>query len=144
MFAMPWIYLHSLRGDDATAIARYLKSLPAVHNHIPAPLRFGVLETILAKIGRPLPAVQTTNLTFADQQFGQTQGWSREWPQTWLIDAQWIVLLIGVVGYVFAARRAHLKRSTLRTVGGIAGLILLVALVYVLYELPLLSVIPPD
>ena len=119
MFAMPWIYLHALRDEDATAIARYLKSLPAVHNHIPARLRFGVLETILAKIGRPLPAVQTTSLTFADQQYGQKQGWSREWPQTWLIDAQWVVLLIGVIAYVFAARREHrAKRSWLRAVGG--------------------------
>ncbi len=145
MFAMPWIYLHSLRDDDATAIARYLKSLPAVHNHIPAPLRFGVLETILAKIGRPLPAVQTTSLTFADQQFGQKRGRSREWPQTWLIDAQWTVLLIGVIGYVIAARRERrAKRSRLRTLGGVVVLALLVGLAYVFYELPLLPVIPPD
>ena len=145
MFAMPWIYLHRLRDDDATAIARYLKSLPAVHNHIPAPLRFGVLETVLAKIGRPLPAVQTTSLTFADQQFGQKQGRSREWPQTWLIDAQWIVLLIGVIAYVFAIRRERrVKRSWLRTVGGAVGLVLLAGLAYVFYELPLLSVIPSE
>lgn len=145
MFAMPWIYLHSLRDEDATAIARYLKSLPAVHNHIPAPLRYGVLETIFAKIGRPLPAVQTTSLTFADQQFGQRQGWSREWPQTWLIDAQWIVLLIGVIGYAIAARRERrAKRSRLRSVGGIAALVLLAVLAYLFYELPLLSMIPPD
>ncbi len=145
MFAMPWIYLHSLRDEDATAIARYLKSLPAVHNHIPAPLRFGVLETILAKIGRPLPAVPTTSLTFADQQFGQERGWSREWPQTWLIDAQWIVLLIGGVAYGLAARRERrATRSRLGTAGGVAGLALLVTLAYVFYELPLLSVIPPD
>jgi cytochrome c553 len=62
-----------------------------------------------------------------------------------LIDAQWVVLLIGVIAYVFAARREHrAKRSWLRTVGSVVGLGLLAVLAYLFYELPLLSVIPPD
>jgi cytochrome c553 len=145
MFDMPWIYLHSLRDDDATAIARYLKSLPAVHNHIPAPLRFGLIETIIGKIGRPLPAIPTTRLTFADQQFGQKEERSREWPQTWLIDAQWLVLVVGVIAFAFVAPRGQrAKRSWVRTAAGTAGLVLVGVLGYAYYQLPLLQVIPPD
>jgi len=145
MFGMPWVYLHSLRDDDATAIARYLKSLPAVHNHIPAPLRFGLIETIIGKIGRPLPAIPTTRLTYADQQFGQKEGRSREWPQTWLIDAQWIVLVIGVIAFAFVAPREHrAKRTWVRTAAGTAGLVLVCVLGYAFYQLPMLPVIPPE
>jgi mono/diheme cytochrome c family protein len=145
MFDMPWVYLHSLHDDDATAIARYLKSLPAVHNHIPAPLRFGVIETIIGKIGRPLPAIPTTRLTYADQQFGQKEGRSREWPQTWLITAQWIVLVIGVIAFAFVAPREHrVKRAWIRTAVVTAGLVLVCVLGYAFYQLPLLPVIAPD
>jgi hypothetical protein len=35
VFGMPWIYFHSFTAADATAIARYLKMLPPVHNRIP-------------------------------------------------------------------------------------------------------------
>jgi mono/diheme cytochrome c family protein len=145
MFDMPWIYLHSLSNDDATAMARYLKTLPAVHNHIPAELRFGVIETIIGKIGRPLPAIRPTRLTFADQQFGQKEGRSREWPQTWLIDSQWVVLVVGVIAFALAAlRRRRAKHSWVRIAACTAGLILVVMLGYAYYQLPLLLVIPPD
>lgn len=145
IFDMPWVYFHSFRDDDAIAIARYLKSLPAVQNHIPATLRFGLIETILGKIGRPLPALPASRLSYADQQFGQTQGPSREWPQTWLIDAQWIVLVAGVIAYAFAApggKRA--RRSRARIAAGGAGLVLAGSLVYAFYQLPMLPMIPPE
>ena len=38
VFGMPWIYFHSFTAADATAIARYLKMLPPVHNRIPPTL----------------------------------------------------------------------------------------------------------
>jgi mono/diheme cytochrome c family protein len=141
MFDMPWIYLHSLGDADATAIARYLKSLPAVHNHIPGPLRYGVVETWLGKIGRQPPAFPTTVLTFADQQFGQSDGPSREWPQTWLVNAQRIVLVAGIIALAFAP---WLPRSRLRAAAWTVGLALLGLVGYVFYQLPFLTVIPPE
>ncbi len=144
VFDMPWAYLHGLTDLDATAIARYLKTLPPVHNQIPEPLRYGVIETLAAKIGRPLPALPPTVLTYADQQFGQLQGLSRHWPQTGLIAAQWAVLVIGVIGFFLASPanptvRPRGARIVLYLVGiGLAGV-----LGYVFYQLPLLRVLPP-
>src|SRR2546422_3980973 len=48
--AMPWIFLHALTQDDALAIASYLKALPPVRNEVPAPLHYGVVETVVAKV----------------------------------------------------------------------------------------------
>jgi len=141
MFDMPWAYLHRLTDDDGTAIARYLRSLPAVRNAIPATLRYGVVETLLAKIGRPAPAFPPTTLTFAEQQFGQKTGPSRDWPQSALVIAQWVVLAVGVVAFVAVPRP---RRGRWITFGGIAIGILFGMVVYVLYELPLLGAIPPE
>jgi hypothetical protein len=52
---MPWAHFHSFTADDGTAIARYLKMLPPVYNRIPPPLRYGVIETVVAKLAGPLP-----------------------------------------------------------------------------------------
>src|SRR5260370_22107369 len=53
VFDMPWVNLHNLSDADAMAIATYLKTaLPPVHNQIPAPLRYGVVETIVDKLSR--------------------------------------------------------------------------------------------
>ncbi len=49
IWGMPWAFFHNLTPDDAQAIARYLKTLPAVHNEIPPPLHYGIVETIVAK-----------------------------------------------------------------------------------------------
>ena len=49
LWGMPWAFFHNLTPDDAQAIARYLKTLPAAHNEIPPPLHYGVVETIAAK-----------------------------------------------------------------------------------------------
>jgi len=52
---MPWQMYQNLAGDDARAIARYLKTLPPVYNRIPAPLHYGVIETIAVKIPDATP-----------------------------------------------------------------------------------------
>lgn len=56
LWGMPWMYLHHFTENDARAVARYLKTLPPIRNYIPPALRFGVVETIGAKLVRPLPA----------------------------------------------------------------------------------------
>src|SRR5215510_4734110 len=103
---MPWMFLHRLRDDDARAIASYLKTLPPVRNQIPAPLHYGVVETIASKLTRPLPAANPTVLTYADGNFGATTpGPPRDLVQRVLIGGQWVVLLAGAVAFVLAGPR---------------------------------------
>ena len=86
---MPWPWLHALTDEDATAIATYLKTLPPVRNTIPAPLQYGVLETIVMKLTRPWPAFLPEVLVFVDGNFGRRQGEDhRNQPQAWLITLQ--------------------------------------------------------
>jgi mono/diheme cytochrome c family protein len=149
LWGMPWMYLHQLTDDDARAVARYLKTLSPVRNDIPPALRFGMVETIAAKLTRPLPAANPTVLTYADGNFGSTKGpvW-RHRPQQALIIAQGIVVAAGVVAFVLAAPAG---RRWPRTWGGwLAAALTLVAptvvavVGWVLYGLPALRVIPPD
>jgi mono/diheme cytochrome c family protein len=147
-FDMPWQWLHSLSDYDATAIARYLRTLPAVKNRIPAPLHYGLIETIAGKLTRPLPAAPPINLTYADGLFGQTgDGLPREWPQTWLIRGQWLALLLGVLLLLLAGpadeRWPRMGKGWVKLAGGLVGLGILAGLIYALYMLPLLTVIPP-
>jgi len=143
-YDMPWVLLHSLTEDDATAIARYLKSLPPVRNLIPDRLGYGVIETLIAKLTRPLPAVPTTFLTYADQDYGQNHGPLRSRPQTLLRIAQWGVLLLGIVAVWVAAPAGRRAPRRLLSWLGLVGLGLLFGIGAVLYELPLLTVIPAE
>ena len=147
VFGMPWIYFHSFTAADATAIARYLKMLPPVHNRIPPPLRYGVIETIVVKLTGPLPQAPAARLTYADQGFGFPDGTGFD-VQGALIDAQWIVLGLGLGGFVFAGPRERRFPSTARGWAGaaIATTVLAVLAVAggVLYEWPQLTVIPPE
>ncbi len=149
LFDMPWIFFHNFSQEDAQAIARYLKTaLPPVHNEIPAPLRYGLLETILAKLPRPAPAFSPTFLTYGDGNWGSRDGGlSRDLPQTLLIGGQWAVLVLGIVAFVFGPPREH--RFPRRVRGWILAILALLGLALVwlfgslLYDLPQVNVIPP-
>jgi mono/diheme cytochrome c family protein len=146
-WAMPWFVLHYLNDTDATAVARYLKTLPPVHNRIPAPLHYGVVETVVSKVTRPLPAVNPTVLTYADGNFGGADALSvAESRQAILIDVQWAVLILGVVAFLLTGRRSRDRktRGWLARVIRAAGAAFLGVLVWVLYALPTLSFIPPE
>jgi len=149
VFDMPWVYFHGMRDDDAVAIARYLKQLPPVHNAIPPILRYGFIETVVAKVTRPLPAAPTTVLTYADQGFGLPEHLNRRGSgQAILVAAQWLVLAAGVVAFAFAGPRERRFPKTgkrwLRAIAGVLGLLLVGAIGAMLYELPHLRVIPPE
>jgi mono/diheme cytochrome c family protein len=150
---MPWVFFHALSDDDATAIARYLKTLPAVHNQIPAPLHYGFIETMIAKLSRPLPQVRTTFLTYADGGFGvvdeaKAPSVSPAGLQQALVGAQWLVIALGVIGFVFAAPRGRRLPSSawgwiaLGTGVVVLGVVGIAAAV--VYDLPQVAAIPPE
>jgi len=147
--AMPWIFLHALTQDDALAIASYLKTLPPVRNEVPAPLHYGVVETIVAKVVAGLPAAGPTLLSYADGNFGQTTtGPPRDLGQRILVDAQWLTLLLGAVLFFFAGpperRLPHGARGWLKLSAAVVGIILLGVIGGVLYATPTLRIIPPE
>ncbi|MGH2625897.1 MAG: c-type cytochrome, partial [Anaerolineales bacterium] len=151
-FDMPWPNLHALRPDDARAIARYLKTgLTPVRQSIPAPLHYGVIETIAAKATRQPPAFPPDRLTFADGLFGQTRpGLSREWPQSLLVAGQWLVFLWAAGALLWPGSTATPAPRPRRSAGGIALRVLGVLLVLILglvgwalYVLPDARIIPP-
>ncbi len=150
VFDMPWIYFHTFSRDDAHAVARYSQSsLPAVHNQIPSILRYGVVETIADKFTRPFPAFPTTYLTYGDGNWGLMQnGLARDLPQTLLIGAQALVIIVGLVAFVLAPppgqRFPKRLRSWILLVLALVVLALLIFVGYALYEAPQLSLIPPD
>jgi mono/diheme cytochrome c family protein len=147
--AMPWVFLHALTPDDALAIARYLKTLPAVRNHVPDPLHYGWVETMAAKIVAGLPAAGPTRLSYADGNFGvTTPGVPRNLVQRILVGAQWLVLLVGAMLFLVAGpperRVPHGTRGWMKAAGIVVGLIVLGVVGAVLYATPTLSVIPPE
>jgi mono/diheme cytochrome c family protein len=147
--AMPWVFLHALTPDDALAIARYLKTLPAVRNQAPEPLHYGWVETVVAKIVAGLPAAGPTRLSYADGNFGVTTvGAPRDLVQRILVAGQWLVLLGGAVLFLLAGpadrRVPHGMRGWIRAAGTVAGLVVLGVVGAVLYATPTLSVIPPE
>jgi mono/diheme cytochrome c family protein len=150
VFDMPWVYYHDLHPDDAQAIARYLKnSLPAVHNQIPSILRYGIVETLADKLTRPFPAFPATYLTYGDGNWGLMQnGLPRDLPQTILTGAQWLVLVIGLVAFVFGppTERRFPKRLRDWVLAAlvIVGVVILIFVGFAVYESPQLSLIPPD
>jgi mono/diheme cytochrome c family protein len=146
-WGMPWFTFHFFTADDARAVARYVKSLPPVRNEIPPPLRYGVVETIVSKLQRPLPAANPTVLSYADGNFARSAR-SAELPQQLLIAGQWTALLIGAAVILLITMRRRAWPQTLGrwllTVAGLAGLLLLAVVIWILYDLPALSQIPPD
>jgi mono/diheme cytochrome c family protein len=160
LWGMPWIYLHSLADADARAIARYLKALRPVRNAVPPPLRYGVVETIAAKIRRPLPAANPRVLTYADGNFaaaGAVRPPARvrlpfdSDPQRVLILAQWVVLAWGVAAYALAAPRSRARAQYParrarpgRLILAVLALLAVAAVAWALYGLPALRAIPPE
>src|SRR3989441_12640873 len=146
---MPCSSLHALTQDDALAIASYLKTPPPVRNEVPAPLHYGGVETVVAKVVAGLPAAGPTLLSYADGNFGQTTtGPPRDLGQRMLVDAQWLTLLLGAVLFFFAGppehRLPHGARGWLKLSAAVVGIILLGVIGGVLYATPTLRIIPPE
>ena len=125
---MPWMFLHNLTPEDAEAIARYLKTLPAVYNEIPPPLHYGVVETIAAKfwLGDPLLG-QPPRLTYAIGSYANLGRSNASTIATGLAWAQAVVLVVGFVLIALAPRRAGAGGGWLRTAGVVIGGVVVLA-----------------
>ncbi|MDQ6801063.1 MAG: c-type cytochrome [Acidobacteriota bacterium] len=144
-WGMPWMYLHALHDDDARAIARYLKSLPAVRNFIPPAAHYGIAETIASKAMRPMPTASPTVLSYRDGNFGRARASSSAPVSARLLAAaQGFVFLGGVVAWIVVTPRGR------RTPRGARPWIVIILLVFaglagwILYALPALPFLPPD
>jgi mono/diheme cytochrome c family protein len=141
-FAMPWPLFHNFTSEDATAIATFLKtgSRP-VHNLIPPKLSYGLVETVVMKLTRPLPATSPKALTYADGNFAiDAARGSPSRVQTILVDAQWVILVLALVLLALAAPRPGIKTS----IGAVVALAIAGGLLYVLSQWPSLPGMPPD
>lgn len=148
-WGMPWMYLHALGGEDALAIARYLKTLPAVRNAVPEPLHYGVIETIYGKLraGR-LPVAPPRVLTYKEGSYANPRGIAPGTVEASLAGAQWLVLGVGLLAFVFPGPPgARLPRGPLAWAGTVLGALVLLVLFaagWFVYGTPALSVLPPD
>ena len=148
VFDMPWNWLHALPDEDANAIASFLKSMTPVRNRIPPALRYGILETLALKlVYSRWPAFPPDVLVFVDGNFGHTgDGRARGWLQAYLINAQWLILLLGMVAFVFT--RTGQKPRGIGQKWKTAGILFVILAVcflgWLVYHLPAVSFVPPE
>jgi mono/diheme cytochrome c family protein len=141
-FAMPWNVFHNFTSEDATAIATFLKSdSRPVHNPVPPKLSYGLVETVVMKLTRPLPATTPKALTYADGNFAiDAARVSPSRVQTILVDAQWMILALALVLLALAAPRPGIKTS----IGAVLAVAIAGGLLYFLSQWPAIRGLPPD
>jgi mono/diheme cytochrome c family protein len=141
-WGMPWMYLHRLSGDDANAIATYLKTLPPVGNAIPLPLHAGLVETIALKLaGGALPVAPPPHLTYSAGSFANQANPSPDRIQNWLILGQWVAALVALAALL---RLPSSRRGWLAAVFGVVVAGLCLAVGWFVYATPAIGVLPPD
>jgi mono/diheme cytochrome c family protein len=141
-FAMLWPQFHNFTDEDAMGIATFLKSgLRPVHNPIPSKLAYGLVETVVMKLTRPLPSTMPQALTYGDGNFAidPARG-SPTRVQAVLVDAQWIVLGLALVLFVRAGPRPGIVAS----IGAVIAFAVVGALLFVLSQWPSIRNMPPD
>jgi mono/diheme cytochrome c family protein len=146
-WGMPWPWLHNMEPADAVAIARYLKTLPPVHNQIPEPARYGVIETIVAKIVFLDPILgRAPVLTYDDGSYANQQSLSLPAIARALGMAQWVIVVAGIIIFIIARRSnaAKHRRSWLRSAGLVAGGLILFGIGYFINSTPTVPGFPPD
>ena len=142
LWGMPWMYLHRLSADDAEAIASYLKSLPPVHNAIPAPLSYGFAETIAGKlIGGGFPVAPPPVLTYSEGSYANQPSPSPDQIQGWLVAGQWAAALIALAALI---RLPSSRRVWLFGALGAAAAGLAFAAGWFVDATPAIGFLPPD
>ena len=114
-WGMPWMYLHRLSGDDAAAIATYLKTLPPQRNAIPDPLHCGFVETIARKLAAgQFPVAPPAVLTYSAGSYANQSSPAPDRVQNWLISGQWAALFLALAGLPFFAPRGRRLPASFR------------------------------
>src|SRR5258708_33539100 len=118
----------SITDDDGLAMARYLKTLPGVHNQVHLPLQYGFVKTLLRKLAYAWTALIPERLSYYAGNFGSEMpaAFPRDLPQRLLIWAQLGLLVLGAIAYPFAPRRVRAFDSPLRGLSMIVTVLLLV------------------
>ncbi|MGA2494461.1 MAG: c-type cytochrome [Roseiarcus sp.] len=144
-WGMPRPWLHNLTPEDALAIARHLKTLPAIHNNIPPPLHYGVAETIAAKFWYRSPVLgQAPRLTYAIGNYANGETPSAGAVADALGAAQGLAFVVGLILFARLPRRAGTRGGWLRTAGFVVTGVAVLGIGYFLYATPAVSVLPPD
>jgi len=127
-WGMPWMVLGALSAEDARAIAAYLKTLPAVRNHVPEPLHYGFVETVARKLTYGWPVLMPERLAYHAGNFGYERPViiPRDLPQRVLVWLQYLVIGIGLVAWVLAPRAAVIVDGPRRGVSVIFTVLALV------------------
>jgi mono/diheme cytochrome c family protein len=131
----PWMFFR-YSDEDAAAIARYLLALPPTAYRVAEPLRYGVIETVLAKLVRlPMVASAQFRIPIPTGPFGESApGWLPwDWPQKLLVGAQWLVLAVAGVAVVVVLSRRRSPLLTAAVVLGLGSIGVGMAAVYDLY-----------
>lgn len=145
-WGMPWMVLGALTAEDATAIATYLTTLPAVHNSIPMPLHYGFLETVIRKLSYGWPAVVPDRLAYYAGNFGyESPVWlPRDVPQRVLVWMQFGVLAFGILAFRLAPKLRRRRQNLSRGVRTLIALLLLpvIAGLVLIYRYPAVNLVP--
>ncbi|MBK5957737.1 cytochrome C [Rhodoplanes elegans] len=141
VWSMPWIFLHGLSDTDALAIARYLKTLPPVHNAVPQPLHYGTLETALAMLfGGDVWLGRPATITYASGNYANRAGPDLARVQSGLVTLQLVVIAAWLALLATRIPRSMwlpLGRRSWRAVAGGTA-------VLAIYTTPLLGMLPAD
>ena len=148
-WGMPWMYLHRLSGDDAAAIATYLKTLPPQRNAIPDPLHCGFVETIARKLAAgQFPVAPPAVLTYSAGSYANQSSPAPDRVQNWLISGQWAALFLALAGLPFFAPRGRRLpasfRGWLAVALALSGIAACLAVGWILYATPAIGLLPPD
>ncbi len=104
--------------SDAQAISRFLQRVPAQRYRIPPPLRYGVIETVIAKLVRlPLITPSELKIPVPTGPFAESDGglFPWDWPQELLVLLQWFVGIGVAVGLMILAWQRRRKGGLLWT-----------------------------
>jgi len=149
LWGMPWMYLHTFTETDATAMASYLKTLPATHNAIPNALHPGFIEGIVRKLeSGQFPTAPPATLTYEAGAYSNMGGVDPAQYQSLLIWGQWLVFLGILVLLPFTPSRQLKKGTRLRRFFRFtltaSGMVVLIAVGVFIEGMPALSFIPPN
>ncbi len=122
-----------------------MKTLPAVHNEIPPPLHYGIVETIVAKfwLGDPLLG-QAPRLTYDIGSYANKGGPTAGAIEAGLAWTQGAALVVAIVLFILAPRPAGARRRRALAIGVTVGGVVILSVGYFLDVTPALPILPPE